>query len=167
MMRLARNLDVNSSPVWTPDGTRMVISGVDGIYWMTSEGSRSAEVLMNIDGFPGALTPDGKTLIFERQTESTTWDLWTQVLDSSDNRLVPLGEPQLLLRVPGSRLIEPMISPDGQWLAYMSDESGSGTFEVYVTPFSGASGRRLQISSGGGFVSRVVTPRARAVFPGT
>jgi hypothetical protein len=39
------------------------------------------------------------------------------------------------------------ISPDGQWLAYVSDESGQ--FEVHVTSFPGGLGN-LQVSSGGG-----------------
>jgi hypothetical protein len=43
--------------------------------------------------------------------------------------------------------IQPRVSPDGRWLAYVSDETGQ--LEVYVRPFPGAGGR-IQISSGGG-----------------
>jgi hypothetical protein len=42
---------------------------------------------------------------------------------------------------------QPTFSPDGRWLAYMSDESGSN--EVYVRPFPGPGGK-WQISTGGG-----------------
>ena len=38
-------------------------------------------------------------------------------------------------------------SPDGRWLAYVSDETGRS--EVYVRPYSGA-GEKLQISRDGG-----------------
>ncbi len=41
----------------------------------------------------------------------------------------------------------PAFSPDGRWLAYMSNESGPG--EVYVRPFPGPGGK-WQISTGGG-----------------
>jgi len=42
--------------------------------------------------------------------------------------------------------MEPMISPDGKWLAYSSDESGRS--EIYVQPFP-QGGRKWQVSSGG------------------
>lgn len=43
--------------------------------------------------------------------------------------------------------VAPMFSPDGRWIAYMSNESGS--YEIYVRPFPGPGGR-WQISTGGG-----------------
>jgi serine/threonine-protein kinase len=43
--------------------------------------------------------------------------------------------------------VEPAFSPDGRWLAYQSNESGS--FEVYVRPFPGPGGK-WQVSTGGG-----------------
>jgi hypothetical protein len=44
--------------------------------------------------------------------------------------------------------LHPAISPDGRWLAYTSNESG--TNEVYVRPFPATSGGRWQVSNGGG-----------------
>lgn len=41
-----------------------------------------------------------------------------------------------------------MFSPDGRWVAYMSDQSGR--MEVYVRPFVPAAGRELQVSTDGG-----------------
>ena len=40
------------------------------------------------------------------------------------------------------------VSPDGQWLAYESNESG--TYEIYVRPFPSVDGGRWQVSTGGG-----------------
>jgi serine/threonine-protein kinase len=40
------------------------------------------------------------------------------------------------------------VSPDGQWLAYQSNESGG--YEVYVRPLPDVNGSRVQISTGGG-----------------
>ena len=41
------------------------------------------------------------------------------------------------------------LSPDGQWLAYTSSESGS--WEVYVRPFPDVESGKWQVSTGGGF----------------
>ncbi len=41
-----------------------------------------------------------------------------------------------------------MVSPDGRWLAYVSDESGNN--EVYVRPFPNTGDGRTQVSTGGG-----------------
>jgi serine/threonine protein kinase len=49
----------------------------------------------------------------------------------------------------------PAVSPDGRWLAYVSDVSG--TLEVFVRPFADRGGSRTQVSSGGG-VGPVWTP---------
>jgi hypothetical protein len=43
---------------------------------------------------------------------------------------------------------EPALSPDGRWLAYVSDESG--TSEVYVRPFPEVAAARWQVSTTGG-----------------
>jgi hypothetical protein len=43
---------------------------------------------------------------------------------------------------------EPALSPDGRWLAYVSDESGAG--EVYVRPFPDVASARWQVSTTGG-----------------
>jgi Tol biopolymer transport system component len=56
------------------------------------------------------------------------------------------GEPSVFLDSPWVENT-PEFSPDGRWLAYMSNESGR--FEVYVTPFPGPGGR-WQVSAAGG-----------------
>ena len=55
-----------------------------------------------------------------------------------------------------------MFSPDGRWIAYRSDESG--TNEIYVRPFPGGQGGKWQISTGGGLYANVVQQRAGAVL---
>ena len=42
----------------------------------------------------------------------------------------------------------PQVSPDGRWLVYVSDESGSE--EIYVRPFPDIDAGRWQVSTGGG-----------------
>ena len=47
--------------------------------------------------------------------------------------------------------VQPQFSPDGRWLAYCSDESGSGERQIYVRPFPNVdSGGSWQISTGEG-----------------
>ncbi len=43
---------------------------------------------------------------------------------------------------------QPEISPDGHWLAYVSNESGLN--EIYVRPFPNVNGGRWQLSTAGG-----------------
>ena len=60
---------------------------------------------------------------------------------------VPLngGKPESVLS--GARFDEPQLSPDGRWLAYLSNESGQN--EVYVEPFR-REGDRVRVSVKGG-----------------
>ena len=53
-----------------------------------------------------------------------------------------------------------MFSPDGRWLAYVSDESGR--YEIYVQPYPGPNGK-WQISTGGGTEPRW-NPKGRELF---
>ena len=56
----------------------------------------------------------------------------------------------------------PALSPDGRWLAYASDESG--TLEVYVRPFPETAGAKWQVSTAGGVAADLVEHRARAAL---
>src|SRR5262245_43260644 len=57
------------------------------------------------------------------------------------------GKPSVFLSTPTAEM-EPMFSPDGRWIAYLSNESGRS--EVFARPFPG-SGGRWQISTAGAF----------------
>jgi serine/threonine-protein kinase len=56
---------------------------------------------------------------------------------------------------------DPQISPDGRWMAYMSDESGKA--EIYVRPFPDVNKGRWQVSTGGGS-SPLWSPNGRELF---
>ena len=88
---------------------------------------------------PLSFTPDGKSLVFQRQFPDKPWQIWT----------VPIGQPGQAKVVVGSEFpnIRGTVSPDGRWLLFESIESGVP--EVYVVGFGGASGR-WQISTRGG-----------------
>jgi len=92
---------------------------------------------------PYSSSPDGEYVAFCTEGADTGWDIW----------ILPLQEkakPEPFLVTP---FVEksPQFSPDGRWLAYVSNESGD--FQVYVRPFPGPGGR-WQISTEGGFSPR-------------
>ena len=83
-------------------------------------------------------SPDGKTLAFvEVNNPDTQSDIW----------VLPLGQEPVPLLATAFLEHSPMFSPDGGWLAYVSDESGRE--EVYVRGFPGE-GAKHPISTGGG-----------------
>jgi Tol biopolymer transport system component len=83
---------------------------------------------------------DGRWLVYARSDEETGSDIWAAPADGT-------GEPRLLRGRQGLDIPGP-ISPNGRWLAYVSEESGAP--EVYITPFPDA-GRRWQVSTSSGF----------------
>lgn len=84
-------------------------------------------------------TPDGREVIFARKNKTTGWDLYAAAVEG-DHKTRPLVVAPF--NQSGARL-----SPDGKWLAYVSDESGQP--EVFVQAMSDP-GARAQISSEGG-----------------
>jgi eukaryotic-like serine/threonine-protein kinase len=144
--RLTREPDVDSDPIWTPDGTRIVFSsnrGTPGLFSQASDGSGIAARITEGAGSVRAhsWTADGR-VVFEELAGSNI-----QVI-RPDGRAKP--EAITLFEAPEYfNEMLPQVSPDGKWLAYQSTESGE--MEVYVRPFPNVSGGRRQISVGGGF----------------
>jgi serine/threonine-protein kinase len=142
----------NRWPVWTPDGRYIVFrslkSGTRGLYWIRSDGS--GEAIRLTDGqlgeYPYSFSPDGKRLAFTQHGNGGGPDIFTASIEG-DAGHPRLGKPELFLGTPFTEVF-PAFSPDGRWLAYTSNESG--THEVYVRPFPHAEGGRWQISAGGG-----------------
>jgi Tol biopolymer transport system component len=150
----------NRFPVWTPDGKNIVFQSTNpaapGMYWIRSDGSGEAQRLT--DGkhqeAPNSFSPDGKRLAFYELGNGTSMDIFTAPVEGDPGRGatlsgaagVRLGKAELFVGTPFLEVL-PAFSPDGRWLAYQSNESG--TFEVYVRPFPGPGGR-WQISTGGG-----------------
>ncbi len=131
-------------PVWSPDGRWIAFAWARGggrfeLYRAAADGSRPPERLLagGNSRFPTSFSPDGRLLAFTETAPGTGADLW----------VLPLGEaPRPFLRTAFDEE-RGRISPDGRWLAYQSNESGS--VEVYVRPFPGPGGK-WQISAGGG-----------------
>jgi serine/threonine-protein kinase len=145
-------------PIWTPDGQRVVFSGskngVQNLYWMRADGSDSAERLTTSEFNQLAATwsADGRELIFIEERQKTRDDIYALSIADRTTRPIlenPAGETH------------PTISPDGRWLAYVSDDSGRA--EVFVTPYGGPAGR-VQVSVAGGSNPRWTRDGRELVF---
>jgi Tol biopolymer transport system component len=148
---------LNLNTVWTPDGKRIVFqSNKDGpvnIYWQRADGSGGLERLTTSEfvHFPMSISPDGQLLAYGEINPTTGYDLW--ILRLKDRQAQPF------LRTPFTESV-PQFSPDGHWLAYISNESGR--YEVYVQPYPGPGGK-WQISTEGG-TEPVWNPNGRELF---
>ena len=152
----------NQSPVWTPDGERVIfnksIPGRPGLFWQLAGGSAPAEQIhlaeggLSGRGWPTSMSPDGRFLAYTQSHPSNREDIWILPIE---------GKPTPSLFI-GTRFNEhdPMFLPDGKWIAYISDETGR--YEVYVQPFPGP-GKRWQISTAGG-MSPLWAPNGRELF---
>jgi serine/threonine protein kinase len=144
LTRLTFEGNTNSRPVWTPDGKRIAFySTKDGqlnLFWQLADGSGGLEKLATSDfiNVPDSFSPDGQLLAFHEANPTTGEDIL--VLRLSDRKILPF------LRTPFNEA-DPRFSPDGRWIAYMSDESGRS--EIYVQPYPGPGGK-WQISTNSG-----------------
>lgn len=142
----------NRYPVWTPDGNHIVFrsdqSTTTAIYWIRSDGAGEVRKLVEskLAVTPTSFSPDGRRLAYFQAKSLNGSDLWTLALDLSDPDHPKPGKPESLLSTAFGETL-PEFSPDGQWMAYVSNESSRN--EVYVRPFPGPGGK-WQISTGGG-----------------
>jgi serine/threonine protein kinase/Tol biopolymer transport system component len=149
MTRLTFDSARDRVPVWSPDGRYVAFdsdrSGVRQIYRKDAGGSGQEEELTSSPGDKSVndWSRDGKYIVYEQRDPRTAYDLWALPAepDATGKRT-----PVLLLQTPFSELAG-KLSPDGRWLAYQSNESGSN--QVYVQAFP-AAGSKWQVSNSGG-----------------
>ena len=138
------------NPVWSPDGRYIAFRVLgEGMYVIRSDGSGKPQPLTQSKNlqFPWSFTPDGKRMAFSEQDSKTARDLWTVPLEG-DSAGLRAGKPEVFLQTPANERY-PSFSPDGRWMAYSSDESG--TFQVYVRAFPDKGGKWQISNSGGGY----------------
>jgi serine/threonine-protein kinase len=138
-----------SYPVWSPDGSHIVYGNSGGLVWIRADGSGQPLQIYGTTAVPGSISPDGRNIGFHQAGSGTSRDLWILPLDTTDPDHPKPGTPELFLATKGAD-IEPAFSPDGRWLAYSSNESG--TYQVFVRPFPGGAegGGQTQLSLNGG-----------------
>jgi serine/threonine-protein kinase len=131
----------NQFPVWTSDGKRIAFMSTQDIFWQLVDGTGGLERLTSHPiSVPFSSSPDGRALAEVEVVPPAAPEIL--VLSLSDRKAQPF------LQVPrGTFQDAPQFSPDGRWLAYISDESGRR--EIYVQPYPGPGGK-WQVSTDGG-----------------
>jgi serine/threonine-protein kinase len=149
-------------PVWTPDGQHVAFQRIspDSFYVFDArryDASTEAHRLLQMDGSE-ATTPeersalgvhnvtfsrDGRYIVYRAGGTPNGYLRYAEMegADTTHHDLL-LGE--------GTDEITPVLSPDGRWLAYTSDVSG--TREVYVRPFPAVASAQVKVSIDGGVV---------------
>jgi WD40 repeat protein len=144
------------APIWSADGTRIAFSasgpGGVGIYQKSATSAQEPVALQsNNAGISTASSwsPDGRYLMYSLTSSTTGLDL--MVLETSGASSNTTGKPVPFLR---TRYHEDQghFSPDGQWVAYVSNETGPS--EVYVRRFTTDFSRASQSEGGGVLVSQ-------------
>ena len=135
----------NSRPVWGPDGAEIFFAsnraGSVNIHAKRADGVGEARQLTSALELqrPLSFTPDGRVLAIQKSHLESVMDILTMSMD-------PEGEPEPFIVTPANERAA-RFSPDGRFVAYVSDESGRD--EVYVQPYPGPGGK-IAISTGGG-----------------
>ena len=138
-----------NAPLWSPDGRYIAFDTLrEGMSVTRSDGAGKPQPLTQSKNvqLPWSFTPDGKRLAFMEQGIGT-FHLWTVSLES-DSAGLHAGKPEVFLQTQADERY-PSFSPDGRWIAYRSDESG--TNQVYVRAFPDKGGK-WQISNSGGTI---------------
>jgi len=142
----------NIRPAWSHDGRRIAFSSVrnnalGSVYVKAADGSGGDELLIS----PSQIASDGEVgQVFPFGWTADDQHLLIEFTNENAGNLavfsVETGEIEILLETPASET-QPMLSPNGRWLAYSTDESGD--FQVFVRDYPGPGGK-WQVSTGGG-----------------
>ena len=145
--RLTFHAARDSFPVWSPDGERVAFAserdGGMNVFWKTTDGTGEAERLTTPTAgrrtLPSSWAPDGTLVLVEAPSGGQL-----------DIAVLSLDAERALETLIATEFNEPYpeVSPDGRWLAHVSNESGQS--EVYIRPFPNVQAGRWQVSQDGG-----------------
>lgn len=151
--RLTADAEADHNAVWSPDGEWIAFDShrndSHGIYRKRANGAVPEELLYDAGPYEVEVTDwsaDGRFIVFHQDSMclGCNYDIWV---------LPTFGERKPIRYTAGSfEELYGALSPDGRWLAYTTNESG--TYQVVVQPFPDPSQGKWQISADGGTVSR-------------
>jgi serine/threonine-protein kinase len=161
--------DSSAFAVWGPGGSKLAFQatapGPWNLFWKSVDGGGESQPLLRsptvsparswpntganllpgtlptLSGagpqFPASWAPDGSTLAFHERKPNGERDIWV---------VSPDKDPVPFLLTPFDER-SPRFSPNGKWLAYVSDEAGRN--DVYVQPYPGPGPKWLVSTEGG------------------
>jgi eukaryotic-like serine/threonine-protein kinase len=130
-LRLTFNVGRDDFPIWSPNGSEIIFAsnraGHMDLYEMPADGSPKERLILKSDEdkFPSSWSSDGRFLLYTRVDPKTREDLWILPLDAAQPVRLPSTE---------FREVNGRFSPNAQWIAYQSDETGPN--EIYVRQIS-------------------------------
>jgi eukaryotic-like serine/threonine-protein kinase len=149
LVRLTPDRELAFRPEWTPDGSRVLFAGDHGstngqrsLFAIPADGSDSMHLIVASSRHAQEISwpARGNMLAFRDGFDDarTRRDIYALPIGDTTRRVVVATKADEF---------NPAVSPDGRWLAFVSDESGSE--EVYLTRFPDG-GARQQVSTDGG-----------------
>jgi len=148
----------DDDPVWTPKkfpGAQRIVfasdrgtKGVSNLYWQRLDGSGEPQRLTvsSNNQLPQSFDPSGKYLAYSETNPKTSSDLMILPIEGDEATGWKPGTPTVFLSTPAGEL-SPEFSPDGRWIAFMSNEFGE--WQVYVRPFPARPGDPVLIPETG------------------
>jgi len=148
----------NFDPRWHPDGEHVAFTSARGgdfdVLSMALDGSGPLEPLAQGQGdqWAGGWSPDGRRFAFSVMSRDSGYDIW--LLEPGEN-----ASAKPFVKTP-SLDDQLRFSPDGNWVAYLSEVSGRR--EIYVQASQGPD-RRSSVSSQGG-TEPIWSPARREIY---
>jgi Tol biopolymer transport system component len=151
MTRLTFDKGNDIQPIWTPDSKQILFTSgreggkFGGIFRKQADGTGEIQKVVaapDRDLFPWALSKDQKNLVVVDTPDAETQANISMISMEGDHARKPLMPQEENFKT------QAKISPDGEWIAYVFNESGKN--DVYVRPFPDAAKGRWQVSTKGG-----------------
>jgi len=139
---------MNRRPRWARDGRSLTFitdrAGGRDLYSKRADGLGEARAVLDLDADvdEAFFSPDGTWLVYRTGTEPGQRDVFAWRVGTDPGTAIPVSALQ------GMDEFSPVLSPDGRYMAYVSNESGQS--EVWVRPFPEVNEGRWQISTGNG-----------------